>query len=250
MLRRFSLWGKPAHRPAQIPPGLRIYAIGDIHGRADLLGQVHDRISEDAWGSPTVEKRAIYLGDYIDRGPASREVVELLLTARLDGIAATYLRGNHEEMLLRFLDDTTVGPDWLAYGGLATLLSYGVQLKRDASPEQKLAVAQQELRERLPISHRQFLAGLPTHESFGDYFFVHAGVRPGVPLDQQKDADLIWIRKEFLQSAQFHGKIVVHGHSYGTEPEILQNRIGIDTGAYATGRLTCLVLEGAAFRFL
>jgi serine/threonine protein phosphatase 1 len=250
MLRRFSLSRRPAHRPAQIPPGLRIYAIGDVHGRADLLRQMHERISEDARSSPAVEKRIIHLGDYIDRGSASRDVLEMLMTPRSDGIQTTHLLGNHEAMLLQFLDDTGIGPEWLAYGGLATLMSYGVQPKRDGSVEQKLAVAQQELREKLPPSHRQFLAALPTHQSFGDYFFVHAGVRPGVPLDQQSDADLIWIREEFLQSADFHGKIVVHGHSYKTEPEILHNRIGIDTGAYATGRLTCLVLEGTDYRFL
>jgi len=153
-------------------------------------------------------------------------------------------------MLLQFLEDSSVGAEWLAYGGLATLMSYGVNLKGEGSIDQKLAVAQQALNESLPASHKEFLRSLPTHATAGDYFFVHAGVRPGIPLDQQRDSDLIWIRDEFLASQDFHGKIVVHGHSYKTEPEVRPNRIGIDTGAYATGRLTCLVLEGQNLRFL
>jgi len=111
-------------------------------------------------------------------------------------------------------------------------------------------MVQRDLREKFPARHREFLAALPTHIVFGDYFFVHAGIRPGIPLDQQKPADLIWIRDQFLDSEDFHGKVIVHGHSYKTEPEVRANRIGIDTGAYATGRLTCLVLEGASMRFL
>lgn len=250
MLRGFSLSRRREHRPAQIPQGLRIYAIGDIHGRADLLGELHKRIQCDAQSNPGAEKRIIYLGDYIDRGPASRAVLEILMMAPPGGIPTTHLLGNHEAMLLRFLEDASIGREWLAYGGVATLMSYGVHLKREGRADQKLVIAQHDLRESLPASHQQFLAALPTHQIFGDYLFVHAGVRPGIPLDRQTDTDLIWIRDEFLASENFHGKIVVHGHSYRTEPEVRPNRIGIDTGAYATGRLTCLVLEGHGMRFL
>ncbi len=249
MFRLFSRNKEPAHRPAEVPRGLRIYAIGDIHGRADLLQGIHDRIAADARDNPAPETRVIYLGDYVDRGPSSREVVEMLI-ARATGLPTTHLKGNHEAMLLQFLEDTTIGPEWYAYGGLATLASYGVNPRSEGNAETQLVAAQRELLDKFPASHREFLAGLSTHVSFGDYFFVHAGVRPGVPLAQQQVSDLIWIREAFLESPDFHGKIVVHGHSYRSEPELLANRIGIDTGAYATGRLTCLVLEGQSLRFL
>jgi serine/threonine protein phosphatase 1 len=210
---------------------------------------LYDQILKDTQRGPAGGRHVICLGDYIDRGPSSREVLEFLMQSRKDW-PATHLLGNHEAMLLRFLEDVSVGMEWLAYGGLATLMSYGVNLKGEGSDEQKLLMAQRALNENLPSSHREFLRSLPTRTTSGDYLFVHAGVRPGVPLDEQSDRDLIWIREEFLASKDFHGKIVVHGHSYKTEPEVLPNRIGIDTGAYATGRLTCLVLEGHSVRFL
>jgi serine/threonine protein phosphatase 1 len=234
---------------AAVPAGLRVYAIGDIHGRLDLLLKLHQRIVEDP-RDPALVGRVIYLGDYIDRGPSSREVLDTLMAGGPAGMAATYLQGNHEGMLLRFLEDASAGPEWIAYGGLATLLSYGVRPRTEGSPEENMAAIQRGLAERLPSKHQEFLETLPRQSVIGDYFFAHAGVRPGIPLDQQKPSDLIWIRDEFLESEQFHGKVIVHGHSYKTEPEVRPNRIGIDTGAYATGRLTCLVLEGATRRFL
>lgn len=233
-----------------MPSGLRVYAVGDIHGRADLLVPLQERIRADAAAAPSLETRVVYLGDYVDRGPASRDVLQILIDSGAASPRATHLMGNHEAMMLRFLDDSSVGPDWFAYGGLATLMSYGVQIRGDVDAAERLTVLQRELAEALPPSHREFLSRLPTHVGFGDYFFAHAGVRPRVPLEQQADADLIWIREEFLGSREFHGKIVVHGHSFKTEPEFLANRIGIDTGAYATGRLTCLVLEGRDMRLL
>ena len=250
MLRLFSLRKKETVRLAEAPLGSRLYVVGDIHGRLDLLLRLHGRIIEDARKEPAGDRRVYYLGDYIDRGPSSREVLEFLMDPRQAGLPATHLLGNHEAMLLQFLQDSSVGTEWLAYGGLATLMSYGVNLKAEGSSEQRLAAAQQALVENLPDSHKEFLLGLPTHASAGDYFLVHAGVRPGIALERQTDSDLIWIRDEFLASQDFHGKIVVHGHSYRTEPEVRPNRIGIDTGAYATGRLTCLVLEGSGMRFL
>ena len=237
-------------RPAEVPSGVRVYVIGDIHGCLDLLLRLHAKIIEDARQGPAGERRIIYLGDYIDRGPSSRGVLDLLTASPPVGLSATHLLGNHEAMLLQFLEDSSVGPEWLTYGGLATLMSYGATLNCRGSAEEKLLAAQRALRETFPTAHKEFLLGLPTHTSLGDYFFAHAGVRPGIPLGRQEDSDLIWIRQEFLSSREFHGKIVVHGHSYKTEPEILSNRIGIDTGAYATGRLTCVVLEGQGMRFL
>ncbi|HYC14942.1 MAG TPA: metallophosphoesterase family protein [Stellaceae bacterium] len=250
MFRLFTASRKSARKPAFVPQGVRVYAIGDVHGRADLLAPLHAKIVVDAAHTPRLRKHVIYLGDYIDRGPSSREVVEILLSAPLAGFSATHLLGNHEAMLLRFLDDAACGPQWFAIGGTATLLSYGVAVPGTGRLEEKLLAAQRGIREKLPTAHRGFLSGLPRQFVVGDYMFVHAGVRPGVPLERQDRSDLVWIRKEFLDSPAFHGKVIVHGHSFGTEPEILPNRIGIDTGAYATGKLTCVVLEGQEVRLL
>lgn len=249
MIRLFARRAKVQRRPAAVPGGVRVYAIGDIHGRVDLLHEVHERMMND-YKNCAQTKHVIYLGDYIDRGPYSRDVLETLIVGGPPGTLATHLLGNHEATLLRFLEDSTVGPDWLAFGGAATLLSYGINPRiGDLSPE-TLALLQRELSVKLPPSHKHFLESLRTQQMIGDYFFVHAGIRPGIPLDQQQPSDLIWIRDQFLESEDFHGKIIVHGHSYETEPEVCPNRIGIDTGAYATGRLTCLVLEGTSRRFL
>src|SRR5215813_10876329 len=211
---------KGASRPAEIPAGIRAYVIGDIHGRLDLLLRLHDTIANDAGRKPIGDLRIIYLGDYVDRGPSSREVLDFLTSLKAARSSVTCLLGNHEAMLLRFLEDSSIGPEWLAYGGLATLMSYGISPSDVGGTKEKLLVAQHALRENLPAAHKTFLLGLPTHVSLGDFFFVHAGVRPGVPLGEQKDADLVWIREEFLASKDFHGKIVVHGHSYKTKPEV------------------------------
>ena len=218
--------------------------------RRDLLRRLDERIAEDAKDRPRIEKRAILLGDYVDRGSESRAVLEFLMGGRLGGLPATCLRGNHEAMLLAFLDDIGDGARWLAYGGRATLLSYGVAAAGNDSSDAALTSLQDAFRTSFPEAHRDFLERLPTHASVGDYFFVHAGIRPGIAIERQSDTDLVWIREEFLRSNDFHGKIVVHGHSYKHEPEVMPNRIGIDTGAYATGRLTCLVLEAGERHFL
>ena len=167
------------------------------------------------------------------------------------GFSSIHLAGNHERTLLEFLDDISVGAGWLRYGGRETLFSYGIEWDRDlASAEVCLERIRLELRQKLPERHRRFLAGLPLMHEEGDYLFVHAGIRPGVPLDRQEPDDLLWIRDEFLSSAADHGKVVVHGHSISEQPELRPNRVGIDTGAFATGRLTCLVLEGNQQSFL
>lgn len=249
MISLFTRRAKAQRRPATVPDDVRVYAIGDIHGRVDLLQDLHERLIEDA-RTCTRAKRLVYLGDYVDRGPYSRDVLETLIAGEPRDIPATHLSGNHEAMLLRFLADSAVGADWIAFGGAATLLSYGVNPRIGASAPESLETVQRVFSERFPASHKHFLENLPTHAVIGDYFFVHAGVRPGVSLDRQSPSDLLWIREDFLASAEFHGKVIVHGHSYKTEPEVRPNRIGIDTGAYATGRLTCLVLEGESRRFL
>ena len=234
---------------AHLPDGLRIYAVGDIHGRVDLLRILHHIIAEDDDGRMH-ERLVVYLGDYVDRGLDSRGVIDFLLDEHPVELPFVALKGNHEEMMLRFLEDISVGPGWLEYGGAATLLSYGVSLSGSISDTQTLVDAQRRLAESVPPRHIDFMREAPLYYEAGDYLFVHAGIRAGVPIDAQRAEDLLWIRGEFLRSRADHGCVVVHGHSISRKAEFRPNRIGIDTGAYATGVLTCLVLEGAKRRLL
>lgn len=227
---------------ARVPPGRRVYAIGDVHGRADLLRALHALILEDAANAPP-EKTVIYLGDYVDRGLHSREVLDLVVDAPLPGFAQVALRGNHEAMMLDFLERAENGPPWLWNGGAATLLSYGVALPSATQDPAALEAAREAFAAALPARHLEFLRGLRLSHVEGDYAFVHAGIRPGLPLEMQAADDLLWIRGEFLRSTLDHGHVVVHGHTIVREVEMRPNRIGLDTGAYATGRLTALVLE-------
>jgi serine/threonine protein phosphatase 1 len=253
MLSRLFRRGAPvAEAPptAAVPPDTRLYAVGDIHGRVDLLAELHRLILKDAAGAQAKRYVVVYLGDYIDRGPASKAVVDLLLRDPLPGFKAIHLKGNHEQALLDFLDDPAIGRDWLGFGGDATLASYGIELPHWAIDDASLKRAQVELRHSMPREHGDFYRGLRlTHEE-GDFFLVHAGVRPGVPLEAQRDNDLLWIRSEFLQSDQGFGKLVVHGHTIAAAPQVRHNRIGIDTGAFHTGHLTCLVVQDAEYGFL
>ena len=227
----------------ELPAGRRIYAIGDVHGRADLLERLQQRIAADVELNPIADPLLVCLGDYVDRGPDSAGVLDLLLGETPAGMRRVALMGNHEELMLRFLVDDSAGAVWLANGGDATLESYGVD------PAESYERAHRQLAARLPARHRTLLESLALSHSEGDYFFAHAGIRPGVALDRQRREDLLWIRGEFLRSDIDHGKVVVHGHSITAEPDVRANRIGIDTGAYASDRLTCLVLEGRERRF-
>lgn len=248
------LWARPPRitaETASLPPGQRLYAIGDIHGRIDLLHQLHRLIREDAAQAPPLTTlQVIYLGDYIDRGWYSREVIDLLIDQPLCGFFAVHLLGNHERQFLEFLRHGTGGPQWLRYGGDATLCSYGVRLPETMSADARLVQAWQELVRAVPHQHITFLQSLPLYHHIGDYLFVHAGIDPEKPLIEQTEADLLWIRDEFLESDAYFGKVVVHGHSTTQWPEVRANRIGIDTGACYGNRLTCLVLEGQEQRFL
>jgi serine/threonine protein phosphatase 1 len=242
-----------AQRPKAVPPppriaaGRRIYAIGDIHGRVDLLREIDTRVQDDAARAPAERNTVIYLGDYIDRGAHSREVIDWLIDNPLPAFERVLLLGNHEDSLLQFLGDVQIGPSWLAYGGAATLLSYGIE---PPTTDRELTRAQQELRDRLPSAHLAFMRSLKLCHAEGDYYFVHAGVRPGVALAAQAPQDMLWIRNEFLASREDFGKVVVHGHTITEAPVVRPNRIGIDTGAFASGRLTCLVLQDDARSFL
>lgn len=233
-------------RPS-LPQGRRLYVIGDVHGRDDLLAQLVREIESDLTGC-SQDAETIFLGDYVDRGPRSADVLQRL-TAGDWPLPFVALRGNHEQMLLRFLNDATYLKAWRHFGGLETLLSFGINgpkaLEAGAYDD-----AQRELKSRLSPSTMEFLATIPTSSQLGDYFFCHAGIRPGVALANQKDDDLLWIRDEFTMSQVQHEKIVVHGHTPVEKPEIRSNRINIDTGAYISGVLTCLVLEGCSQRFL
>ena len=236
---------------ARVPDGVRLYAVGDLHGRCDLLREMHRLIREDAAGSPPGFRRmVVYLGDYVDRGLHSREVIDLLLNEPLEGFDAQHLRGNHDELFLTFLDNPACGDAWFRFGGDATVYSYGVRVPEGVAPGQRMAHIQQSLNEAIPARHRRFLDGLKLTWVIGDYLFVHAGVNPGKPLDRQRPEDVMWIRDEFLDSETRLGKVVVHGHSIAPRPDVRANRIGIDTGAYHSNVLTCLVLEGNGRRFL
>jgi serine/threonine protein phosphatase 1 len=238
---------QPKTRPC-VPAGRRIYAIGDIHGRADLLTELFMRIDDDLKAHPITGSIQVFLGDYIDRGPNSRQVIDLLI-ARRRQCDVLFLKGNHEDCALRFLSDPTVLPAWQSIGAAPTLLSYGVTPTREDDPasQHKTLTA---LLEAMPDSHRRFIGGLAISFTCGDFFFVHAGARPGISLQRQSQRDLLWIRDDFLLHEEDSGVVIVHGHTPVNEPDIRSNRINIDTGAYATGRLTCLVLQGDTMRFL
>ena len=232
---------------AKTPEAMRLYAIGDVHGCDGLLADAHDAIAADLAARPAADHRIIHVGDYVDRGPDSAGVVERLVRLRGSDPRIVCLRGNHDALMEDFLTDPIgAGPTWLANGGGRTLADYGVT----AEPRHGLVGLAAQFAARLPASHREFLESLTCSATFGDFFFCHAGIRPGVPLDRQDPQDLLWIRDPFLFDASAHGVVVVHGHTPAPEPEIRPNRINIDTGAVFTGRLTCLVLEGTAFRFL
>lgn len=232
-----------AERHYSVPDGTRVYVIGDIHGRVDLLRSLHDMIRDDISARRPDRPVVVYLGDYIDRGEMSREVIDLLLDVPLTGAETVHLLGNHEDFMLTFLGDSSVGELWLTNGGDATMYSYGVGLPPVADREERHRLMRATLEEKLPAAHLDFLRTLKLTHVEGDYAFVHAGIKPGRSLEEQVPADVLWIRGEFLDSSADHEKCVVHGHTITEDVDVRWNRIGIDTGAYYSGTLTCLVLE-------
>jgi serine/threonine protein phosphatase 1 len=233
------------HNP--LPDGLRVYAVGDIHGRFDLLKRMASAIRSDAEKRRTDRILEVFLGDFIDRGTQSKEVVDWLVASPLVGERVCLL-GNHEDMLLKALEDTDWMSNWLYNGAVETFASYGVRTHGIGGSG--LVDLQQGFRAVLPKRHLEFFRELRRIYMVGPYVFVHAGIHPSRPLSEQDPHDLVWIREPFLYSDMDYGFIVVHGHTPKEEPEVLPNRINIDTGAVFTGRLTCLVLEGATHRFL
>jgi len=228
--------------PAALPRGVRIYAVGDIHGRSDLLAPLLRGIRAHCRRTPVDQAITVFLGDYIDRGPNSRAVLDLLLQWRRDN-KAVFLRGNHETFVQRFLADSRSLDAWRQCGGLETLVSYGLKPSINADRHEQLRLAG-ELADALPKQHVDFLESLDLSFSCGDFLFVHAGIRPGVPINEQTEDDLLWIRDDFLAYEQPFERFVVHGHTPVRAPDLRSNRINIDTGAFATGRLTCIVIEG------
>jgi serine/threonine protein phosphatase 1 len=229
-------------RRPSLPAALRIYAIGDIHGRLDLLDELLARISSDSALRPTARSLYVFLGDYIDRGSASRETIDRLIEHGKTH-ESVFLKGNHELIAIKCLSDRGLFDQWLRLGGLETLVSYGVPAETLANGKQ-IAELQSAFHGALPQAHFRFFRDLKNSFECGDFFFAHAGVKPNVELSRQKENDLLWIRGEFLTSKDDFGKIIVHGHTPTREIEVGPNRINIDTGAFATGRLSCLVLEG------
>jgi len=235
--------------PPALPGGYRLYAVGDVHGRDDLLDELLQMIETDNAVRPHAEVILVFLGDLIDRGPASAKVIERLRTYRRPGFRLVFLSGNHEEVLLRILDgEARLIGDWLRFGGAECLASYGAdsgQVRRSPPRE-----AVDLVRSAIPEQHVQFLRSFDDTFRAGGYLFVHAGIRPGLSLEEQAPADLRWIREPFLSDAADHGFMVVHGHTIREQIEERANRIGIDTGAYRHGVLSALALEGEARWFL
>jgi len=239
-----------AKGPPSLPEGLRVYAVGDVHGCREQLRRLHRAIVADAAAAPA-RRLLIYLGDYIDRGSDSRGVIEELCEPAPAGFERVFLLGNHEDFLLQALHDRSALLPWLSNGGDQTCRAYGLEPTAPPDGADDLFLWLQEaLVASLPARHRAFLEGLALSHSEGDYFFCHAGVRPDVALEAQSSEDLLWMREPFLSSRQSFGKVVVHGHTPSLAPECRGNRIGIDTGACYGGKLTALVLQGNEQRFL
>lgn len=230
-------------------PGKRLYAVGDIHGRLDLLDDLLGRIRADIAARPVDNVALVFLGDLIDRGPQSAGVIERISTLRGFPGRCLCLLGNHEEALLRVLAaEPGLAYDWLGYGGDACCESYGVDATAlTAMDEARIAAV---LGKAIPPHHLAFLKGCGDTIRFGDYLLVHAGIRPGVPIEKQEPKDLRWIRQPFLSDAHDHGCMVIHGHTISEGVEQRANRVGIDTGAYRTGILTAAVVEGGDLHFI
>lgn len=235
---------RAAGDPPEVPESLLVYAVGDVHGEFRLLDRMLALIAEDAAERTAGRVLLVLMGDVIDRGPDSRAVLERLVHDPLPGGEFRLLRGNHEQEFLNFLANPAKAVSWLAFGGLATLASYGIRPPAGNGDPRRFEALRDELLLRQPESHRRLIEGSCLSLVLGDYAFVHAGIRPGLPLAEQRPDDLLWIRDPFLGAACRHEKVIVHGHTVVATPELLPNRIAIDTGAYATGCLTALVLAG------
>jgi serine/threonine protein phosphatase 1 len=250
MLRFFrSLFAADVPEPdlPRVPPGQRVYAVGDVHGRLDLFEAMIDAIEHDDDAGGAADTTVILLGDLVDRGPDSAGVLRMARAWQARR-RVRILAGNHEEMFLNSFDNAEMLRHFLRHGGKQTILSFGVPRRVLSSPD--IAEVQNAMRQHVPRAEREYIATFEDMIAIGDYVFVHAGIDPSVPLSDQRLSDLRWIREPFLSHGEPHGPVIVHGHTISDDPEDRGNRIGIDTGAYGSGRLTALVLEGTRRRFI
>lgn len=238
LLSRF----KRSERHYSFPQGVRIYAVGDVHGCLEPLKRLEEMIMQSAHDCG-LNAGVIFLGDYVDRGPNVAGVLDHLSRGNFAGLPTRFLMGNHEDIFLGAMADPALIRDWLRWGGMATLASYRVTLPQGADPRERDQILADAMAAALPPHHRDFLDRLEISIRLGDYLFVHAGIRPGRPLDRQSRHDMLSIREPFLSSSKPLPCRVVHGHSVSFEVQSTPTRIGIDTGAYATGRLSAILIE-------
>ncbi|TIV69705.1 MAG: serine/threonine protein phosphatase [Mesorhizobium sp.] len=235
---------------ARGPDGMRLYAIGDVHGRHDLLAAMHRRIESELEHAPSSDWRIIHLGDYVDRGPDSKSVIEFLIEARKRDPRNIMLAGNHDIGMLEFLAEPDPDGLFMRFGGIQTAASYGVKLSTGGSWFGRPAHGHAALVDAVPQTHVDFLKSLSFSVSFGDFFFCHAGIRPGIPLETQSPLDLIWIRDAFHDHPGLYPKVIVHGHTPVPEAEVMANRVNVDTLAWQAGTLSALAVNGGDKRIL
>jgi serine/threonine protein phosphatase 1 len=244
-LKRLFSSSKPVSEPPRpgIPEGQRVYAIGDIHGRDDLLRKLLGIIESHRAGY-SGKVSYVFLGDYVDRGMQSKQVIDTLMGYDYAGAEAIFLRGNHEQVMLDILVEPMMAKGWLAFGGLETLLSYRIPTKGIPTKEEDFIRLSQQMERQIPARHLEFMRDTRISWELGDCLFVHAGVHPDYPLDEQQERDLLWIKEEFIDSPRKYEKLIVHGHYIEDEPALLSHRVGLDTGAYVSECLSCGVFEG------
>ena len=245
-----GLWVRSKQARNLVPEDVCIYAVGDIHGRLDLLLKLTEKILYDSAHAPEKKQMIVFLGDYIDRGSDSASVIEFLQSTYFRKADAVFLRGNHDQVMLDFLENADVGTDWIQYGGRETLLSYRVAPPGASATREDWVDCQQTLKSMMPGTHLEFLRRTRTHFSFGDCFFVHAGVDPKRPIEEQTEAEFLWIRDAFMRSDKRLSHVIVHGHTPEARPTWDGRRIGIDTGAYLSGCLTAARISGNSVEFL
>lgn len=247
----FGYGNTPGRSRLAIPDDVEVvYAIGDVHGCLDPLRNLETLIAEDAGKEPQKQKAILMLGDLIDRGPRSAEVIDHVMTRLPGGLQRYVLAGNHEAAMLAFLDDPVGETLWLEIGGLETLASYGVIVRSQSLTKRERIRLASSAVSSVPEEHIQFLRNLPVSMTWRDYLFVHAGIRPGTQLDRQAERDLLEIREEFTASSSDHGYLVVHGHTPVREPALLPNRVSVDIAAYATGRIAAARCDRAGVTFI